>query len=70
MVQVAEFVDHGVWVCCPFVIGDAIDLPADPSGIAVSDLVVLHFASAAMPGDVVDLDAPSGIRVGAIEVDD
>jgi hypothetical protein len=70
LMEVAEFVDDRARVGRPLLVSDPIDLPSQPSCVAVPDLVVLCLASSAMPSDMVDLDAPPVFRVGAIEMDE
>ncbi len=65
-----ELIDDRVEVLGQFLIGDPFDLPTDEAGASIAGLVVLRIESAAVPGDVVDLECPPDGRVGAVGVDD
>ena len=64
-----QLVDGAVEVVGEFEIGDAVDLPADSTSTAIAALVALRVVPPAVPADVVDLDAPSGRRIGAVGMD-
>ena len=67
--EIDEFVDRALEVFGEFLVGDAVNLPADPTSVAIPALVALRVESAAVPGDVVDFDRPFDLGIGPVGMD-
>ena len=69
-IELDQLIEESVAIVSPVLIRHSSDLPAQEAGSEVALLVGLRSEPPPTPGDVVDLDAPSQIGIGSVEVDD